>query len=159
METNWPWNWRLTIPKTIKTMLVRPLMTNFKMTIRADWAVSTCSPLFVSIKHLSPDCQLGEVGLWTGIHPPHQLPASKIKKNFHKPCLFNGSWTVSSQTSLSVTVASANIPRYCQVQAVHHSLYSSTSPQPYSSTWLFCLIEMELDSEKHDVSFAPSMTI
>ena len=152
METNWPWNWRLTLPKTIKMVLVRPAMTNFKMSIRADYAISTCSPLSVSIKHLPPDCQWGEVGLWTGICPSHQLPASKIKKKFHQPCLFNGFWAVNSQISLSVTVATANISRYCQVQVVH------PGPQPYSSTWLFWLIEMELDSVKHDVSFATSVT-
>ena len=150
MGTNGPWNWRLIVPKTIKIMLVRPLMTNFKMTIRADCAVSTCSPLFVSIKHLSPIVSGGEVGLWTGICPPCQLPTSKIKKNFHQPCLFNGFWAVSSQISLSVTVATAKIFRYWQVQAVH------PGPQPYSSTWLFCLIEMELDSVKHDVSWTTS---
>ena len=30
--------------KTIKVMPVRPLMTNTKMTVRADYAVSACSP-------------------------------------------------------------------------------------------------------------------
>ena len=38
MGTNGPWNWRLTVSKTIKMMLVRPLMINLKMTIRADCA-------------------------------------------------------------------------------------------------------------------------
>ena len=33
MGTNGPWNWRLTVPKTTKVMLVRPLMTNLKMTV------------------------------------------------------------------------------------------------------------------------------
>ena len=36
MGINWPWNWRLTVPKAIKMMLVRPLMTYFKTTGRAD---------------------------------------------------------------------------------------------------------------------------
>ena len=31
--------------------LARPLMTNMKMTIRADCAVSACSPFLLSIKH------------------------------------------------------------------------------------------------------------
>ena len=44
MGTNLPWNLRLTVPKTIKVMLVRPLMTDFKMTVRADRALSACSP-------------------------------------------------------------------------------------------------------------------
>ena len=47
MGTNWPWNWKLTVLKTIKLMLVRPLMTNFKMTIWADCAFSACSPLSI----------------------------------------------------------------------------------------------------------------
>ena len=39
MGTNQPWNWTLTVLKTIKMTLVRPPMTNFKMTVRADCAV------------------------------------------------------------------------------------------------------------------------
>ena len=31
-----PWNLKSTVFKTIKMMLVRPLVTNFKITIRAD---------------------------------------------------------------------------------------------------------------------------
>ena len=41
-------------------MLVRPLMTNFKMTVRADYCVSAWSPLFLSINSgnlLPTDCQ------------------------------------------------------------------------------------------------------
>ena len=36
MGTNGLWNWRLTVSKTIKMILVRPLMINLKMTVRAD---------------------------------------------------------------------------------------------------------------------------
>ena len=45
---NWPQrneNWRWTVPKTIRMMLVRPLMIDFKMTSRADCPDSACSPL------------------------------------------------------------------------------------------------------------------
>ena len=40
MGTSTPWNWRVTVPKTTKMMLVRPLMTNLKMTVIDDCAVS-----------------------------------------------------------------------------------------------------------------------
>ena len=56
-------------------MLVRPLMTNFKATVRDDCAVSVCSapssiyknscPLIVSRVGAG-----GEVSLWTGVRPP-----------------------------------------------------------------------------------------
>ena len=39
MGTNRPWNCRLTVLKTIKMTLIRPPVTNFKMTVRADCAV------------------------------------------------------------------------------------------------------------------------
>ena len=38
-----PWNWRLTISKTTKMTLVRPPMTNLKLTVTDDCAVSACS--------------------------------------------------------------------------------------------------------------------
>ena len=41
---NGPWNCRLTLPKSTKMMVVRPLMTNLKMTVRDDCTVSACSP-------------------------------------------------------------------------------------------------------------------
>ena len=44
-------------------MLVRPPMTSFKMTVRADCAVSACSPLPQPIKRLAPD-RLGVGGSW-----------------------------------------------------------------------------------------------
>ena len=64
-------------------MLVRPLMTNLKMTV-----------LFLHVAHLSHSVYksshplLGEwaaegVGLWTDVcHPPHKLPASDINQTF-----------------------------------------------------------------------------
>ena len=52
MGTNQLWNWRLTVLKTIKKLLLRPRMANSKRTIKADCAVSTQSPLPLSIKAL-----------------------------------------------------------------------------------------------------------
>jgi len=59
-------------------MLIRPL-TNFKMTVRADSAVSACSPL-----PLPPDYQCGVVSPWTGVllSPHLQLQASKTRQTF-----------------------------------------------------------------------------
>ena len=51
--TNWPWNWKLTVLKIIKMVLVRPPMTSFKMTVRADCAVSAWSPLSLHVRALA----------------------------------------------------------------------------------------------------------
>ena len=80
MGTNQPWNWRLTVLKTIKMMLVKPPMTNFKMTVRADWAVSARSPFSPAIKTLPHWLSVAGVGLWTGVRPSPWLLASKIKQ-------------------------------------------------------------------------------
>ena len=37
--------------------LVRPLMTNFKMTVTAECTISACSPFLLAIKTLTLDCQ------------------------------------------------------------------------------------------------------
>ena len=67
MKTNWLWKWRLTVPKTTMMMLVRPSVTNLKMTVRADCTISTCSPLPQSIKLFPTDCQWGGVSLWIDV--------------------------------------------------------------------------------------------
>ena len=88
METNQPWKWRLTVPKTVKMMLVRPPMTKFKMTVSAECMlflhIASSFPLW---KLLAPVCQGnggGVVSLWTGIcpHPTPQLFSTKIKQTF-----------------------------------------------------------------------------
>ena len=74
-------------------MLVKPLMTNLKMTVMANSAVSACSPT-----HLPPPssvyksscptgCQRVEgVGLWTNVHHYHpQVPAAEIKQLSFSP--------------------------------------------------------------------------
>ena len=106
METNWPWNWRLTARKTIKVSLVRPPMTSFKMTVRADCAVSACSPF-----PLAHWLSVGRVNLWTGpalLYPVASIH-SKASFPFHQPCLFIGFWWVGSRTqTLSITVFGAS---------------------------------------------------
>ena len=67
METNGPWDWRLTVLKIIKMMLVRPLITNFKLTVRTDCCFCMKPPLSAYIK--PPGCQWRGAGLWTGVHP------------------------------------------------------------------------------------------
>ena len=87
MGTNRPCS--LTLPKTIKMTLVRPSRRNLKMTVRANCAVSTSSPLLLLIKSLAPlatSYGQGGVGLRTDFcpHPPTpaQLPASEVKQMF-----------------------------------------------------------------------------
>ena len=69
-------------------MLVRPLMTNFKVTVRDDYAVSACSSSTKDsvYKSFHPLLVVGEergVGLWTHVrHLYAQLPASGIKQTF-----------------------------------------------------------------------------
>jgi len=70
METNRPSNWRLTVPKTTKMMPVRPLTTNLKMTVRADYTVSSCSPLPLSIKALPHRLSVMRGSQPLGRHPP-----------------------------------------------------------------------------------------
>ena len=62
---NWPWNWRLTVPKTIKMTLTRPPMTKFKMPVGAACAGSTYSP---SLRLCTPETSLSRflplMGCW-----------------------------------------------------------------------------------------------
>ena len=66
--------------------LVRPPMTNLKVTVRTDCAISACSqpPTSVYKRSYPPVARgWGEVSLWTDVcPPPAQLPASEIKQTF-----------------------------------------------------------------------------
>ena len=106
-------NWRLTVPNTVKTMLVRPPMTNLKMTVRADCAILHVTPSPRSVyKSSHPACQcLRGFGHWTDV-VTLPLPVAGIwnKANlpFHQPGLFIGFWAASKRTlPLLVTPASA----------------------------------------------------
>ena len=80
-------------------LLVRPPMTNFKITVRADYTLSACGPLPPTIKS---SCLLivggrgelasGQVSLCS---PSPRLLASQIKQSFHQPGLFIGFWAAS----------------------------------------------------------------
>jgi len=61
---------RLTVPKTIEVTLVRPPMTNLKMTVPADCAVSACSSLLLSNQLLPHWLPVGGVGLCIDVHHP-----------------------------------------------------------------------------------------
>ena len=101
METNGPWNWRLTGPKTIKMTLVRPPMTHLK--VRDDCAVSACSPLApkTSVKALAHWLPVVVVGSWPLDRrlPPSLWAAgiwNKANFPFHQRGLFIG--VASSRT-------------------------------------------------------------
>ena len=74
-------NWRLTVLKTIRMILIRLPMTSFKMTVRSDCAVSARSPLPPSMKVLAHWLSVGRASLWTGVCPTSLL-ASEIKPTF-----------------------------------------------------------------------------
>ena len=50
-------------------MLVRPPTINLKMTVRANYAVSACSPLLLSVRALAPLVPGPGVSLWTDVRP------------------------------------------------------------------------------------------
>ena len=86
MGRNQPWTQRLAVSKTIKAILVRLPVTNFKMTIWADCAVSPWSPYHWSKKVLA-HWLLGRRGReWdfglTSALPDTPVTASKIKQTF-----------------------------------------------------------------------------
>ena len=107
------WNWRLTVPKAFKMTLIRPPTTNFKMTVRADCAVSAWSPLPPPIKALAPCLSAGEESWPLDRCPPSpsHLPIPPVasiqnKANFlfYQLGLFIGFWATSSWTPLSITM-------------------------------------------------------
>ena len=108
MGTNGPWNWRLTVPNTIKLMLLRPLMTNLKMTVGEDCAVSTCSPPPPVYKSSHPLLGVGWSRLLGRCPPPSpNLVASiwnKANFPFHQPGLIICFWVAGSQTPHTLLV-------------------------------------------------------
>ena len=74
-----PWNCQLAVPKTITMMLIRPLMTDFKMTVGADFCFCKEPPPAVYKSSCPPVWQLwgGAVSLWTEVHSP----TSRLRRN------------------------------------------------------------------------------
>ena len=85
-------------------MLIRPPHDHFKMTLRADCAVSACSPLPPSIKALS-QVRGGNQPSWSPT--PASVAGIQIEANspFHQPCLFIGFRAMSTQTLLLATIS------------------------------------------------------
>ena len=111
MEANHVWKWRLTLFNQDGDWSDH-CMTDFKMTVRADYAVSACSSLLLSIKALDHwlSVRKSQLSDRSSQHPPPvPCPAAgihnKVNFSFHQPCLYNGFWVVSSQPPLSVTVS------------------------------------------------------
>ena len=79
-----------------------PCMINFRMTVRPDRAISTCSPLPLPTKALAYRLPVvGGVGFWSGGCHPSPFK-NKANFPFHQPCLRIGFGVVSSWTPLSV---------------------------------------------------------
>ena len=121
MGTNRPWNRKFTVLKTIKVMLVRPPMTNFRIAVWADCAISACSPLSPSIKALAHWQSVKGVSFWTGVCPPPSLANiwNKAHLPFHQSCLCIDFWVVSSQIHFQLQVhTQKRIPHQGQVLSV-----------------------------------------
>ena len=89
METNWSCNRRLTVPRTTNMTLISPLITNLKMTVRADCVVFAWSLLLLSTIALTHWLLVVGVSLWTDNTLTLKLLASKIKQtSFHQSGLF-----------------------------------------------------------------------
>ena len=101
MGTNWPWNWRVTVLKTIKMMVIRPWHDQFQDACQS-WLCCFC--MWPPLSAYKSSCPLivsgrGGVGLWTWSRPPppplpcQQLPTSKIKRTFFSTNL--ASWVLA----------------------------------------------------------------
>ena len=79
-------------------------MTSFRMTVRADCAVSACRPSLV-YKAPAPDCQWGEsaFGQMSTLLPPGAGIQKKANFPFHQPGFFIVFGAVSRRIPLSVT--------------------------------------------------------
>ena len=97
MEINWPWNWRINC--TIKMRVVRPSVINL-MTVRADCAVSACSPPHPRLEKLLHNWSSEErAGLWTNVCPPYWLLGTEIKQIFLSTslaCLLAFEWQAAA---------------------------------------------------------------
>ena len=109
VETNWPWNWRLTVPETAKTALVRPLMTTPEEDCQ-HWRGCFClePPPSVYKGSCPVVARAGRQPLDRDQLSFHQLPASEIKQTFLS---FNLAWLLAFEQ----WAASINHGKYCSV--------------------------------------------
>ena len=81
--------------------LFRPSVTNFKMNVRADCAVSICSPLSLPVKSPTHWLSVADPSLWTSVCP-HKPPVAstqdKARFPFYKSCL-SIYWLLSGEQS------------------------------------------------------------
>ena len=167
METSQHWNWRLTVVKTIKMILVRPTsrllseLTVMFLNVVSSSAYKSSWPLIVR--------GWGESQSLDRHLPPYQLPASKIKQTFHQPGLFNGFWVASGRTPLSFTLFSSIqfsgsvMSDSLQSHGVQYARPPCPSPIPgvYSSSsplsrWCHSTILSSIMSFSHHQSFPAS---
>ena len=129
-------------------------MTNLKMTVRADWAVSECSPFPLTIHpwnsplkalaHLSA----GGVSLQTWACLLSRLSPSSIKQTFlsTNTCLFSiGSWAANSQPEFSTVVFTADklalqhyVPQQTACSSLHHPSVGLVRSTRYKPPYTLC---------------------
>ena len=82
--------------------MVRPLTTNFKKTVRADWAVSSLSPPPSIYKSSCPQIVRGQLVSGQASAPPPTSTVAGVENkanlSFHSPGFFIDFWVVSSWT-------------------------------------------------------------
>ena len=128
-------------------MLVRPLMTNFKMLISSDCAFSGCSPLPQPIKAL--------ICLWTESPIPSYLLASKIKQTFLSSSLTSSLALLASSWTPLWVIEGNGIPlQYSCLEntmgggdwwsAVHGVAKSQTRLSDFTFTFHFHALEKEM---------------
>ena len=121
---------KLTVLKTIKMMLVRSLMTKFKVMVRADCAISACSPPPSAYQNCCP---------WLSF--PHVASIqNKANFPFHQHGLFNGFWMVSGRTPLLVIIFWSFLsPKSTQTCVLYSSSAATNLPQVLISCLNSCL--------------------
>ena len=74
---------KVTVLKTIKMMLIRPLCDQFQVTVRTDCCLA-CGPLPLPTRTWTSPLKAAEhwLSLWTGVCPLLKLATSKIRKTF-----------------------------------------------------------------------------
>ena len=112
MGTNRPHNGRLIVPKTAKMVLVRPLMTDLRMTGRADCAVSARSP------HPTSVCLHFHLFIHPFIYPSVQ---TSVDSSIHSSS--NPSIHLSIHPSIHL---SNNTSIHPSIHSIHPSIHPST---------------------------------
>ena len=129
MGANRPWYWRVNVLKTIKMALVRPLMPDFKVAIKADGDVlhvapppthSWNSPLKALTHWLAMECWLLGPSL-----PSPWLPASRKEKKskISFPPTLPKYWLSSSEQPDSIPLLECQSPSHSEGSLKPHVLF------------------------------------